>query len=84
VLRDYIHSNLRYFTDATNVERRLDVIIDDVPLAEQRENAYGLALSIAIADGEIDDTERKLIKRLRRALDIDEARAEIVEERMLP
>lgn len=83
VLREYIHSNLRYFTDADNVERRLDVLIDDAPLPEQRENAYGLAISIAVVDGDIGEAERILLKRLRRALGIDEARAELVEERTL-
>lgn len=83
VLREYIHTNLRYFTDAKNVESRLDVMIDDVPLPEQRENAYGLAISVAIVDGDMDDSERILLKRIRRALEIDEARADIVEERTL-
>jgi tellurite resistance protein len=42
---------------------------------EERENAYGLALSITMADAELDAEEREFLLHLRRALGIADERA---------
>ncbi len=81
-LRNYIQSNLRHYS-AGGIEPRLETLRDDLPLPEQRENAYGLATAMAISDGEVADLERDFLKALQQALALDDARAEIVRDQLL-
>ena len=73
-LRDYINDRLRNFATGGTAQR-LDGLADDLPDSQQRENAYGLAVSISVADGELAPEERTFLVQLRRALQLDEDRA---------
>ena len=73
-LRDYINERLRNFATGGTAQR-LDGLGDDLPDPQHRENAYGLAVSISVADGELAPEERTFLVQLRRALHLDEARA---------
>lgn len=74
-LRDYINARLRAFASG-GTAARLEQLIGDLVSVSERENAYGLAVSIALADGELAPEERAFLVQLRRALDLDEAHAE--------
>jgi tellurite resistance protein len=73
-LREYINDRLRNFATG-GTARRLDSLSADLPEAQHRENAYGLAVSISVADGELAPEERTFLIQLRRALHLDEERA---------
>lgn len=73
-LRDYINERLRTFATG-GTARRLETLAADLPTIEQRENAYGLAISMTLADGELVGEEKALLIQLRQALELDEERA---------
>ncbi len=73
-LRDYINERLRNFATGGTAQR-LDTLGDDLTQSQERENAYGLAVSICVADGELAVEERTFLVQLRRALHLDEERA---------
>ena len=73
-LRDYINERLRNFATGGTAQR-LDGLSEDLPDVQHRENAYGLAVSISVADGELAPEERTFLVQLRRALQLDEERA---------
>lgn len=73
-LRDYINERLRTFATG-GTARRLQTLGADLPTVEQRENAYGLAVSMALADGELAVEEKTFLIQLRRSLELDEERA---------
>lgn len=73
-LRDYINERLRNFATG-GTARRLQGLGADLPSIEQRENAYGLAVSMALADGELAPEEKTFLIQLRSALELDEERA---------
>lgn len=73
-IRDYIHGRLRAFATG-GTAARLEALIGDLVSVSERENAYGLAVSISLADGELAPEERSFLIQLRRALDLDEEQA---------
>ncbi len=73
-LREYINGRLRAFATG-GTARRLETLPDDLPTPGDRENAYGLAVAISVADGELAAEERTFLVQLRRALDLDEKTA---------
>lgn len=77
LIRGYIDENANRFTSTREVERRLDTLRDDCPLPEQRENAWALAAQVVAADGEVGDDEKRLLRQLHEALELDQAREEI-------
>lgn len=77
-LRDYINQRLRLFASGGTNER-LETLLVDFDSAEERENAYGLAVAMTFSDGELAPEERSFLIRLRMALDLDEAQAQRLE-----
>ncbi len=73
-LRDYINERLRSFATG-GIAARLESLIGDLVSVTERENAYGLAVSMALADGELADEEKSFLIQLRHALAMDEEHA---------
>lgn len=74
-VRTYINDRLRAFA-AGGTSRRLETLRQELPSWEERENAYGLAVSIALSDADLSSEERTFLVHLRRALDLDDERAD--------
>lgn len=77
VMRDWIRERLQRYASG-GIAARLRTLPDELPEPEQRENAWGLATSMVVIDGEVRPSEKEFIEQLRVALDLDEARADIV------
>ena len=73
-IRASIEHRLEEFS-RRGVEGRLAELGAEFVTDEERENAYGLALSITMADAELDAEEREFLLHLRRALGIADERA---------
>lgn len=80
-MREYIHARLAAFSHG-EIEERLELLADELPEPAQRENAYGLAVSVAVSDGELDEAEVHFLAALREALDLDHSRVELVHQRL--
>jgi len=76
-LRRYINERLALYAGGAIVER-LETLAADLPRAEHRENAYGLAAAMVVADGDLVEVERRFLGGLQQALSLDETRAELV------
>jgi len=70
-LRDRIHGRLRTFADG-GIQQRLASLPGELTTLIERENAYGLAIAITVADGELVAEEKVFLAQLRRALWLDE------------
>lgn len=80
-IRRTIELRLKAFSPAA-VARRLDELPAELVTDEERENAYGLALSISMSDDELDDAEIRFLGRLQEALGISAPRAEALRSRV--
>ena len=78
-IRASIEHRLEEFS-RRGVEGRLAELGAEFVTDEERENAYGLALSITMADAELDTEEKEFLLHLRRALGISDARAEAMRD----
>lgn len=80
---DHIHDMIQHRLDEFAhgaTEERLSRLARELVDPTQRENAYGLAASVVVADGTLDSAEQGFLSRLRVALDLDESRAELAME----
>jgi tellurite resistance protein len=80
-LREYIYGRLQEFSSG-GTPKRLDALTDELPGVEERENAYGLAVSMALSDGELAEEERVFLVALRNALDLDDDQVERLHRRV--
>jgi len=81
-LNRYIQDRLRRFA-AGGTARRLEELVDELVDDVQRENAYGLAVALCLADGDLAPEEQAFLSALRQTLDIDDARADHVVHNLL-
>jgi tellurite resistance protein len=77
ILRDWIRERLQRYASG-GIDERLATIPDELPDPAHRENAWGLAASMVVVDGDLRPSEKIFIEKLRVALDLDEARADLV------
>jgi tellurite resistance protein len=57
---------------------RLEELADELTTPEHRENAWGLAASVVVADGTMSPGEERFLRDLQLALALDDARAQLV------
>lgn len=76
-IRRYIRQQLDLFSHG-GIDHRLAELPAELPTIVERQNAYGLAVSMCIADGAITSSEREFLMRLENALDLDHEATESV------
>lgn len=75
LLHDYIRRNgVRFSKEEARVQRIAE-LADELPFAEHRENAWGLAFAIVTASGSICESERVFLEQLEEALDMETTRS---------
>lgn len=75
LLNDYIRRNAERFSDEQERAERIRQIADELPMAEHRENAWGLAFGIVTAGGSISSAQRDFLELLELSLDMETTRS---------
>ncbi len=75
-IHNYIQVSLRAYIHG-GTTARLVTLLDDLPAAEHRETAYGLAIAMVSADNVAGEQEEAFLRDLSKALELDEARVEL-------
>ena len=76
-VREYMNDGLRSYASG-GIDDRLVTLPAELPEMEQRENAYGLAASMVVVDGEIAPEEKAFMAKLQDVLELDEDRVGLV------
>lgn len=80
LLQDYIAKNAQTFTSSSARTARLENLVNDLPLPEHRENAWGLAIQVVSSDSDLNAKERAFLSALEEALDMESTRSTLVGE----
>jgi tellurite resistance protein len=76
-IHGYIRKQLQVYANG-GIDARLAELAHELHTTVQRQNAYGLAVSMCLADGDPSPAEREFLVRLETVLDLDAEAAESV------